>query len=267
MPSLRETQAATLAAIRDGAMADAAAALLRSGFGLPPALRLQVYRNNHFESLIDALGAVYPVVRALVGEAFFRRVARRFVQRRPPREPNLQRFGATLPALLARLSAARSLPYLADVARLEWAVHEVYHEADAQPLDAARLAAVPADHQPRLRLKLQPASRFVASHFPVHRIWQTNQPGASAEAVALDEGGVRLLVARREGEVEMRLLGAAEDRWLRALARRADLEAATVEAFGVDPGFDLPGCLARHLGLGTFVSASLPRRAAAGAAA
>lgn len=267
MPSLRETQAITLAAIRDGAHADAAAALLRSGTGLPPALRLQVYRNNHFEGLIDALGAVYPVVRALVGEAFFRRVARRFVQRRPPREPSLHRFGSALPAFLARLTAARSLPYLADVARLEWAVHEVYHEADAQPLDATRLASVPADRQPWLRLKPHPATRFVASDYPVLRIWQTNQPGASPEAVALDEGGVRLIVARREGEVEMRLLGAAEDRWLRALASGADLEAATLAAFGVDPGFDLPACLARHLGLGTFAAAPLPRRAAAGAAA
>lgn len=266
MPSLRETQAVTLAAIRDGASAEAAAALLRSGFGLPPALRLQVYRNNHFESLIDALGAVYPVVRALVGEPFFRGVGRRCVQRHPPREPNLHRFGARLPGLIARLPAARSLPYLADVARLEWAVHEVIHEADAMPLDPARLAAVAPALQPRLRLKLQPATRFVASDFPVLRIWQTNQPGAAAEPVALDEGGVRLLVARRDGEVEMRPLGAAEDRWLRALARGADLEAATVEAFTVDPAFDLPGCLARQLALGTFAAASLPRRAAAGVA-
>jgi hypothetical protein len=261
MPSLRETQAVTLAAIRGGASADAAAALLRGGFGLPPERRLQVYRHNHFESLIDALEAVYPVVHALVGEAFFRAAARRFVRQHPPREPNLHRFGAALPAWFARWPAAAPLPYLADVARLEWAVHEAVHEADAPPLDPARLAAVPPELQPRLRLRLHPATRFIASAYPLLRIWQTNQPGAAAEAVALDEGGVRLQVARRAGEVELRRLGAAEDRWLRALARGADLEAATLDALAVDAGFDLPGCLARHVALGSFAALSLPRRA------
>ncbi len=267
MPSLRETQVLTLAALRHGTHGAAAAALLRSGFGLAPERRLQVYRNNHFESLTDALGAVYPVTRALVGEPFFRGVARRCVVQHPPREPNLHRFGRALPALLARLPTAHSLPYLADVARLEWAVHEVAHEADPKPFDPARLATLPPPQQPRLRLRLQPASRFVASAYPVLRIWQTNQPGAAAQAVALDEGGVRLLVARRDHEVEMRLLGAAEDRWLRALARGADLEAATLDALAVDPGFDLPGCLARHVALGSFAALSLPRRAAAAAGA
>ncbi len=146
-------------------------------------------------------------------------------------------------------------------------MHEVAHEADPKPFDPARLATLPPPQQPRLRLRLQPASRFVASAYPVLRIWQTNQPGAAAQAVALDEGGVRLLVARRDHEVEMRLLGAAEDRWLRALARGADLEAATLDALAVDPGFDLPGCLARHVALGSFAALSLPRRAAAAAGA
>ena len=50
------------------------------------------------------------------------------------------RVADLFPEFLARFPPAASLAYIADVARLEWAVNRALHAPDAAPLDVARLA-------------------------------------------------------------------------------------------------------------------------------
>ncbi len=265
MTALSDTQQQVLGALRGTAAATAdtaaALALLQRSHGLSTARRLQIYRNNLFESLTQALAAVYPVVAQLVGDDFFRQVARRFVLAHPLAAGNLHGFGRELPAVLAALPSATELPYLADVAALEWAWHEVYHEAGCVPLQPAQLGEVPAAQQMDLGLKFVPAARLVASAYPVLHIWQAHQPhdadaGANEFTVSLDEGGIRLLVLRRALEIEFVLLGEAEDVWLRAFASGSALAQATLVAFECDPAFDLGAAIGRHLALGSFAALS-----------
>jgi len=270
MVALSDTQQRMLGALRGPADADpdvaAALALLQRSRGLGTAQRLQIYRNNLFESLTEALAAVYPVVAQLVGEAFFRQVARRFVVAHPLAAGNLHGFGGELAAVLDALPSATELPYLAGVAALEWAWHEVYHEAGCVPLRPEQLREVPAEQQMDLGLQLVPAARLVSSAYPVLHIWQAHQShdadaGADEFAISLDEGGVRLLVLRRALEIEFVLLGEAEDLWLRALASGSTLAQATIAAFERDPAFDLAATLGRHLALGSFAALSFAHAA------
>ena len=238
----------------------AAAALLRPGTGLAPWRRLQVYRNNLFESLGNALHAVYPVVERLVGTGFFRQAAMAYVRAHPSRSGNLHDFGAELPGFLRAYWPAASLPYLPDVAALEWACHRAYHETELPAIELDQLAQVPRADQAELLFQLQPSARFIASRYPVLRIWQANQPQAQDgdAAVSLLEGGVHLLVVQHDLEIEFRRVGSAESRWLRALADAASLAEATHAALDEDPAFDLAATLARHLGLGLFTGVALP---------
>ena len=264
MPSLHETQALVMGALRGAPARPGVHPLLRAGRGVAPERRLQVYRNNLHASLFAALEAVFPVLARLVGEAFFRQLARGYVERHPSRSGNLHEFGAQMPAFLKAQPALAGFAYLADVAALEWASHEVYHEADDVPFDPAPLGALDAAAQARLRLHLQLATRFVASAYPVLSIWRANQPGGDeGEPVSLDDGGVRLLVARSAFEVEYRVLGAAEDRWLRRLAEGRTLATALEAALAVDAAFDLGAALGRHLALGSFRAWSLAPEEAA----
>ena len=64
-----------------------------------------------------------------------------FVRAEPPRSPVLLGYGDGLPAFVERFEPASCVPYLADVIRLEIATSQAYHAADAEPVDAADLAA------------------------------------------------------------------------------------------------------------------------------
>jgi len=255
MPALSETQALVLGALlgrHDGAAV--APILRRNAPGLPALRRLQIYRNNFNEGLGDALEAVYPVVARLVGDRYFRQLSRGFTAAHPLRAGSLHDFGREFSDHVAQQPELTGLPYLADVARLEWACHEVYHEADHEAFAPVRLTQVPPEDQLQLRLRLAPATRLIASRYPVLRIWTSNQPGAgeASTPISLDEGGVRVLIGRRDGEVEFRLLGVTEDLWLRALASGATLAGATAVALAHSADFDLGSVLTSHLSLGTF---------------
>ncbi len=229
----------------------AAAHLVDDGFD--PARRLQVHRNNTLITLTEALGAVFPVVRRLVGDDFFAFAARRFIEGRPPASGTLIDYGAGFAAHLAGLDAAAGLPYLADVARLEWAWHESFHAADASPLDPARLAKVPQDRLPSIRLVAHPAVRLIDSAWPVGRIWTANaDPARDPDPVSLDEGPNYLLVLRPLYDVRLRFLTHAEWVFIVNLSRQASVGGAWSAAIDVDSTFELSQALRDCLTSGVF---------------
>jgi hypothetical protein len=247
--ALRDLQAAFAAYLVGTDRADLAVEVL--GDTIPAAARLRVYRHHVFESLASALAATFPTVQAVVGEEFFRSLARVFIGRSLPTQPVLAEYGAGFPAFIAGHDAARDLPYLADVARLDWALSLAFHAPAGSRLAAADLAAIPADRLPLLRLGLAPGSVLVASAYPLDRIWAASQPGAAADPVDLAAGGVRLLVLRRPDDAAFVTLSTAEAAFIGGLGDGLSLEAAAGRA---EPGFDLSACFARLLGLGALVA-------------
>jgi hypothetical protein len=220
----------------------------------PAAQHLQVYRNNVVESLTGALRAVYPVVEKLVGDGFFRYAVHEYLRAQRPRSGNLHDFGDAFAGFLAGFAPAAGLPYLPDVARLEWAWHQAFHAADAPAFDLARLGAVPAEQHAALRFVLHPSARLLASDFPVVRIFEINQEGYGGDtSVDLAEGGVRVLVIRRGLTVYVEPLAVGEAGLLTALAAQQTLGAAVPAALAAQPDSDLTGTLAGHLRRGTLV--------------
>jgi len=145
--------------------------------GLPAQRRFAVYRNTVTASLTRALEAGFPTVRKLVGEAFFGAMAVAFLRAHPPRTPQLARYGADLPEFLASFPPVARLGYLPDVARLDQAMRDSYHAADATALTEAEFQRhVDTDITAR-RVRLQPALRLIRSGWPLHAIWAANHAG------------------------------------------------------------------------------------------
>ena len=164
-------------------------------------------------------------------------------------------FGARLPEFLAEFEPAATLPYLADVARLEWARQVAYHAAEQPPLDATELARLPEHRLPGLRLVMRAGATLLHSPHPVHAIWRAHQDDPDETPVIDLDRAESVLVMRPVFEVETVELGTGEYTWLRALTRRATIETAVAAAAAIDPLFDLTACLQRHLALGTFARA------------
>ena len=66
--------------------------------------------------------AAFPVVCRLVDHPFFAYAAHEFLRDHPPRSRCLAEYGGGFPDFLAAFEPCSSLPYLADVARFEWAI-------------------------------------------------------------------------------------------------------------------------------------------------
>jgi hypothetical protein len=201
--------------------------------------RLQVYRNNHLSALREALRAVYPITERLVGEAFFAGAADAYVLTNPSHSGSIQDYGGAFPLFLESYAAAASLPYLGDVAALEWRRLQTAIAPPHIPMDVEALAEVPADMLPELRFHHQPAARAIDSRFPILSIWQfCQQPDPEGE-LDLDRGSERVLFSRRVEDVEMRLLSAGEYAFLRVLCRGETFEAACCAALTVERSFDV----------------------------
>jgi hypothetical protein len=238
MPALHDLQVS----IRDAILAgDArAAASTIAGDGLEPEARLGLYRHHVFATLTAALRATFPVVCRLVDARFFAYAADRFIRQHPPSGPCLIEYGAAFPEFLAGFPPCRAHAYLPDVARLEWAMNAAMHTDDTVPLDPARLAMTQPEAMPRLVFRLDPSLSFIASPWPIDRIWRANQDESSGAGVAdLHSDGVRLEVRRIGDDVRMRALGAPRYAFRRTLHDGLPLEQAATAALTLDPLLDL----------------------------
>jgi hypothetical protein len=253
MPGLRDLQLGFAAALRQEADT-AFSAVLRDG-RFPGQRRLQVYRNNVHASLTAALSAVYPVVTRLVGAGFFGYAADGYLRQHPLHSGNLHDVGHAFADFLQGFPAAAALPYLADVARLEWAWHLAFHGAEHAPLDLLTLATVATEHHPDLHFFLHPTARLVASDYPILRIWQANQVDDTGDGgVDLAAGGEQALVLRPHMTVEILPLSLGEYTLLQSLATGASLGTACDAAFDRNPALDLGGLLQKHIGNASLVA-------------
>lgn len=220
---------------------DAAIAELVVDDGIPAAARIDVHRNNMTSSLTEVLKATFPVVCRLVDERFFVYAADTFLRSHPPKRPCLAEYGAEFPEFLAAFPPCQELIYLANVARLEWLLHETALADNDVPLSPKILAGVRLEDTPRLKLQLQRSARYLESRWPIDRIWAANRPDREIDddtIIDLDSGGTYLQVHRTGTGPEIRSLPAGTFMFRRALHGGHRLGAAVDKAFVVDLGFD-----------------------------
>ena len=219
---------------------------------------LEVYRNNYRGNLHDALSGAYPVIEQLVGEAFFRLLTREFIVQYPSRSANLHRYGAELAEFVASFAPAQSVPYLKDVAALEWACHCAYFAGDAGALDVAMLSQVPPENYRALVFITDPSCHVLRSQYPCAAIWHAHQPGAASDFnIDLESGPASVLVSRVEDVVRVREISDADAEWLSGIKAGASLGEATVATLERHPDFDLQAALLAMTTLGVLSGFSL----------
>jgi hypothetical protein len=243
MTSLRDLQREIGTALL--AEGDAAVARAVQDDGIAATARLDLYRHHILTTLTAALCATFPVVCRLVDERFFGYAADRYIRVAPPAGPCLSEYGETFADFLAAFPPCASLPYLPDVARLEWAMARALDAMDEPPLGAEALRACGPESAGGLVFRLDPSLALLASRWPIDAIWHANQSGANeGAAVDLRAGGVRLEVRRLGDDVVFRALASAVHAFRRALGAGERLADATERALALEPQFDLSRALA-----------------------
>jgi hypothetical protein len=254
LASLLELQRGFGSALADAAGAARSAALFRG----PPEralARLAVYRGNVFGNCSKALAGAYPIVRKIVGEEFFEDLSRAYWRSRPSVSGDLNEYGRGFDAFLAGCAQVQDLPYLPDVAHMEWLAHRAYYAADSARFDPSRLAALPPERHPGLRPVLARACALFESHWPLARIWEVHQDDYTGEInVDLGAGGERILVHRPAWRAVVIGLGAADHALLCAIRDGLALGPALEAALAADPAYGPSAALARWVGAGAIVA-------------
>lgn len=211
---------------------------------IDPARSWEIYRNNYRSVHAAALADTYGSVRALVGDACFAQLARQYVVQHASTSGDLNDYGAQFPAFLERAGSVADLPYLPDIARLDWAWLDVLR-APWEPGDwlAALLRRPPGQWH---AARVAPAARLVRSAWPIHAVWMVAH--GEAPAASLDQGAQAVLVSRTSA-VHVSALDEPEarfaERWLGG-ARLDEAFDAAIEA----GRFELPDFLLRLATLG-----------------
>ncbi len=254
MPQLCELQQAFAEAIVEGKYHAATTAMAADGLALRSmALYRRLIRNNY----VQVFKVTYPVLYRLVGEAYFRTVARGYLKHYPSTSGDLFLYGRHLPALLQRINAP---PLLIELARLEWACHEIHQAADSMPVSQERIQALASVDPSQVTFHLHAASRLLSFPVPVHRVWQALQPDAPADVVVelpLPEEQTCVAVTRGDGKVQVTPLAKEDYRLVEAMAQGVD--AASVERMAIesDPEFDFARFMTTVLSLQVIAGVSV----------
>lgn len=225
--------------------------------------RFAVYRNNVVAGLIEVLKAAYPAVMRIVGDEFFTAMARIYVAMEPPRSLIMLDYGASFEAFISTFDPVVSVPYLRDVAKLERAWLEAYHETEALPVDPASLLRVRSEDLAEAVFVLHPSMRIIRSPFPVVTIWQMNIDGGVPSALDLEGNAEDVLIVRPAADVEVRRLTAGAAAFIQALAAGMALTTATSITLKEYPNFDLTGALSGLLTSQVIVGWFLNKEASA----
>lgn len=226
---------------------------LRTPARATTAQAMAAYQGHAGATAERALGAAFPTVVALVGGESFAVLARHFWHDVPPPRGDLGEWGAALPGFIAGNPQLADVPYLADSARLDWAVHQATRATDL-PTDwrtgtAALLHALAHIEPEQLRLPLSAGAALVSSPFPVATLWLAHQgrlPFEAARAALAASHAEHAFVWRdAQYRVQVQALDAADAAFTGALLQRRVLSAALDEA---GPAFAFDRWLSQALG-------------------
>lgn len=216
---------------------------------IPSSVTWQIYRRNYLEGHVAALADTYSTVRALVGHDFFRMLAMQFVSESPSLSGDLNDYGRDFPQFLAVSQPSESLPYLADVARLDWAFLQTLLAPDPAGDWLPPLLSLPPDAWPGMLAR--PASVLIESPYPLYSIFKLATEGG--RTVSLEKGAEAILVSRTD-HVSVTLLTEAEAACVASWFNGSTLALALEAGLAVNEQFDISSLLRQLAAVGAIDS-------------
>jgi hypothetical protein len=185
---------------------------------VPIATRLAIYGEAYRLRLIETLQSHYPALLALLGAEQFAALGNSYVQAHDSGFASIRYYGASLDELLATDPKYASCPWMAELARFEWALTEVFDAADASPITVQALSAVAPQDWAQLGFDFDPSVRCLELTWNAPAFWRALTDGKAPPASAAQAHPVAWLLWRRDLQIYFRPLTALESEAL-AIAR------------------------------------------------
>ena len=135
-------------------------AVVRPSASLTAPERVGVYHDMYLARMREALESDYPALARFLGPEAWESLVSAYVQAHPSRSYTLNVLGRGLPRFVRTARVPRPA-FCRDLARLEWAVAEVFDAPETPPLTEAKLASVAPGDWERARLVPVAALRLV----------------------------------------------------------------------------------------------------------
>jgi hypothetical protein len=165
---------------------------------------LGVYQHAYRQRLTDAIANGYPVLKALAGPERFQEIAASYVAAHISTNPDVSYYSAGLATHLGTTSPWRAEPVLADLARLERAIADVYVATDGSRLRLQDLGALAPEDWPGVSFAPAAPTRRLDCATNAFAIWQAVSRGAPAPATEDFAEVQPLIVFRPEWAVQVR---------------------------------------------------------------
>lgn len=167
-------------------------------------LRFDIYRNNYYVAAINVLRERFPVAERIVGQDFFKALAREFIVQSPPMGQSNLSFGGELPEFFKNFPPVDDLPYLSDVSRIEWARFRAAIAPDSPSVTSKDFNAISPASAGLLRFEFHPSCRLVTSGHPIYDIWRTNHEDDEVCSLRDSRGGQAVFICRNDNGVEVK---------------------------------------------------------------
>ncbi len=203
--------------------------------------RFGIYKGSVHGILTQALATMFPVCEALVGEEFFSKMCDLFINEYPPKTSYFSEYGADLPHFLSTFEHVKDIPYITDIARLEWARQTVWHAQDDQDTDFSSLATLDEAQQSEVIFQLSKNMHLIESDYRIDELWFAHQEDSEIVIKDIDiNQAIKLIIRKDQGILKINLMSTEQsdsDFWdfLFAISKGDKLE-SLAEQFGESLG-------------------------------
>ena len=221
MSDLKKLQQDFVKYIYDNKKTDILSQIVQSDIDV--AQRVFIYQNNILSNLQDVLGSVYEVCKKLVGEKYFRKIARQFIDQHKSKSGNLDDYGAEFPEFIKQKESDHKLVYLSQLASLEWQFHQAYFDDIAPEIKLETLQKIPQEDYFNLSFTLSPSAKLINSQFPLYKIWISNIGSNDQEKIDLTKEKGEFLLIYKLFEVALEKIDEIDYLFLKLIAQNLSL--------------------------------------------
>jgi hypothetical protein len=185
---------------------DTAIAHVEGDNRLDASQRLGIYRGSVHGILTQSLGDTFPVCKALVGDEFFDKMCDIFVDKHPPTTPFFSHYGDKLSTFLGNFDPVNSIPFLKDVAELEWSRHMLWQQASKEPFDFSQIASLNEEQQANIVFHISSNLHLITSDYRIDHIWFAHQDDNDNQLEDINiesETEVNLLIWKTDNSIRM----------------------------------------------------------------